>query len=143
MSRDVWVGEQIALVRDHERRADRAPRRRVKIRWWTEGPRARRRAHVTAALSRLWSARPLDAGAVFVALYEATDPVGTPPFLVLRVGPDEFAESQGRAIVTAVGEAVPGGALVLETRQGTVIPAEPPATPGDGVPAWSEVDAER
>lgn len=136
-----WAGEQMALYEDYVDRRAGAERRRVKILWWRAA--VDHRPDVVGVLSRLWSAgrTRADDDPLFVALYDATDPVGARPFLVVRVRPDSLAGRHGRAIATAVGRAEPGGALVIETRRGLVVPAEPPGLPGDDAPAWSEVDA--
>jgi hypothetical protein len=141
MSRDGWVRKQIAFLQAHEMRTAGAERRRVKLRWWTPPTRTRRPAQLMAPLSQLWSGRPVDPGTTFVALYEAADPVGTPPFLVFRAESERLPGASGRAVATVVGDTVPGGVLVVETRHGTVVPMEPPSGPADDAPAWSETDA--
>jgi hypothetical protein len=137
-----WARRQIELLRAHESRTTGAARRRVKLCWWRDVSRPQRRADLLAPVARLWSGRALDPGPTVVALYEATDPVGTPPFLVFRAEPDRLPGASGRAVVTVVGEAVPGGTLVVESRHGTIVPLEPPAEPGEDAPVWSEIDAE-
>jgi hypothetical protein len=112
----------------------------VKIHWWTAAGRARR-VDLMGTLSQLWSGRQADADPVLVAVYEATDPVGAPPFLVVRAAPGSFADASGRALATIVGRAEPGGALLVETRHGAVLPIAPPAAPDDDAPPWSEIDA--
>lgn len=114
-------------------------RRRVKVRWWTATTRG---PDVAGAVTRLWSGRRSlrRTGTTFVALYEAADPAGTPPFLVVRAAPGDLDAPRGRAVATVHGEAVPGGALVVETRAGTVVPVEPPAEPAEEAPPWTEVD---
>ena len=141
MSRDGWVTEQRALMAGYESRTVGAERRRVKIQWWTAAGKARR-VDVVGTVSQLWSGRHAGADPVLVAVYEAADPVGAPPFLVVRVAPDSFVDASGRAVATLVGRAEPGGALLIETRHGPVRPVEPPAAAGDDAPPWSEVDAE-
>ncbi|HEX6569859.1 MAG TPA: hypothetical protein VF015_11860 [Acidimicrobiales bacterium] len=142
MRRVDWAADQRELELAREARTDRAERRRVKILWWTDraGPR---HPDVVGAVARLWSGRRRDTEQVFVALYQATDPPGARPFLVVRARPGCVAQPRGRALATVVGRAEPGGALVIETSRGQVVPAEPPARPGDLAPAWSEVDAPR
>lgn len=136
-----WADEQRSFYESYVTRRVGADRRRVKVQWWTvlpgHGP------DVMGLVSRLWSGRRTRTaeGQVFVAVYDAADPVGARPFLVVRAGPDSFAETRGRATATVVGRAEPGGALVIETRRGPIAPAEPPGLPGDDAPAWSEVDA--
>jgi len=95
------------------------------------------------AVSHLWTGRRRRAAEnpVFVALYEAADPVGSRPFLVVRAQPGDFADPAGRATATLVGAAEPDGLLLIETRRAVVAPAEPPGLPGDAAPPWSEVDA--
>ncbi len=136
-----WADEQRSFYEGYVTRRVGAERRRVKILWWTVVPGGGPDA--MGLVSRLWSGRrtrPAE-GQVFVAVYDAADPVGARPFLVVRARPDSFAEAHGRATATAVGCAEPGGALVIETRRGTVAPAEAPGLPGDHAPGWSEVDA--
>jgi hypothetical protein len=142
MTERAWVYEEIDLVEAHEQRRARAERRRVKILWWTAPPLHPRRTTLAGSLAQLWSGkRALDGqGPVSVGVYEATDPVGAPPLVVLRVRPGDVPQARGRGLATVVGEARPGGVLVLETRHGTVVPVEPPAEPGDDAPPWSEVD---
>jgi hypothetical protein len=144
MSERTWAQEEVELVLAHEQRRARAERRRVKILWWTPASLHPRRTTLTGSLAQLWSGRrALEAqGPVCVGVYEATDPVGAPPLVVLRVRPGDVPQARGRALATVVGEARPGGVLVLETRHGTVVPVEPPAEPGDDAPPWSEVDAD-
>jgi hypothetical protein len=137
-----WARRQIELMRAHESRTAGAARRRVKMCWWRAVSRHQRRADLLAPVTRLWSGRAADPGPTFVALYEATDPVGTPPFLVFRAEPDRLPGAYGRAVVTVVGEGVPGGTLVVESRHGTIVPLEPPAEPGEDAPPWTEIDAE-
>lgn len=137
---DDWARRQRALVTAHGSRAAGVERRPAKIRWWTAATGARR-VDLAGALARLWSGRGSGTEPVFVALYEVADPIGTRPFLVVRVAPDSFAEAAGRAVVTLVGGAAPDGTLLIETRLGPVVPVEPPAAPGDAAPTWSEVDA--
>lgn len=134
-----WAAAQSAFTAAFLARAG-APRRRVKVRWWSEA--TTRGPDVTGAVARLLSARRSHTRGrvVFVAVYEPDAPVGAPPFLVVRAGDDDLASPSGRATATVHGDAAPGGALVVETRVGTVVPAEPPAEPGDAAPTWTEVD---
>jgi hypothetical protein len=134
-----WASAQHAVTAAHQARSGTA-RRRVKVQWWTAA--AARGPDVTGVVTRLWSGRRSRArtGETFVALYEPEDPVGAPPFLVVRAGPGDLASSSGRALATVHGEPVPGGALVIETRAGTVVPVEPPSEAGDRAPGWTEVD---
>jgi hypothetical protein len=134
-----WASAQHAVTAAHQARSGTA-RRPVKVQWWTAT--ATRGPDVTGVVTRLWSGRRSRArtGETFVALYEAADPVGAPPFLVVRAGPGDLASPSGRAVATVHGDAVPGGALVIETRDGTVVPVEPPAEAGDQAPGWTEVD---
>jgi hypothetical protein len=135
-----WRAEQAAFATEHLERHAAAPRRPVKVMWWSvalgRGP------DVTGVLSRLWSARGRRPGEdpVFVALFPAEAPVGSRPFLVLRAQPGGVASAQGRAVATVHGEAEPGGVLVVETRAGTIVPAEPPGAPGGDAPSWTETD---
>jgi hypothetical protein len=138
-----WVDQQRALYEGYVSRRVGAERRPVKILWWTVAP-----GHgpdVMGLVSSMWKGRRTRAAEeqVFVALFDAVDPVGARPFLVVRVGPDSFAEASGRATATAVGRAEPDGALLLETRLGPLAPAEAPGLPGDDAPSWSEVDPPR
>lgn len=141
MSRDEWVTEQRDLMEGYEARTVGAERRRVKIQWWTAAGKTRR-VDLMGTVSQLWSGRHAGADPVLVAVYEAADPVGAPPFLVVRVAPQSFVDASGRAVATVVGHAEPGGALLIETRHGPVHPVEPPAAAGDDAPPWSEIDAE-
>ena len=136
-----WAGQQLAFTAAHLAR-EGAERRRVKVRWWS-APTSRR-PDVTGMVARLWSARRTRPGddLVFVALYEVDDPVGARPFLVVRAHAGDLAAPSGRATATVHGAAVPGGALVVEARAGTIVPAEPPAEPGADAPSWTEVDAD-
>lgn len=136
-----WVDEQRALHEAYLGRRPGVERHLVKILWWTVA--ADRRPDMMGVLSRLWSGRSLASAdeQTFVALYDPADPVGARPFLVARVAPGSFPEAGGRGVATAVGTPTAGGALVIETRRGAVLPAEPPGLPGDDAPAWSEVDA--
>ena len=138
MSRRDWVVGQRDLVLAYESRTVGLERLRVKILWWTAA--AARRVDVMGTVSQLWSGRAADSDPVSIAVYEAADPVGTPPFLVVRVAPGSFVEARGRGIATLVGHAEPGGALLVETRHGPVVPVEPPSPPGADAPPWSEVD---
>jgi hypothetical protein len=134
-----WAAEQRAFYEGYVARRGGAERRPVKIRWWTA--RAGRGADVMGVVARLWSGKRARQGdeQVFVALYEASDPVGARPFLVVPAADRTFTEASGRAMATVVGRAEPRGALVVETRQGEVLPALPPGEPGDDAPSWSEV----
>jgi len=134
-----WASEQLAFYEDYLARRGGAERRPVKIRWWTA--RAGRKADVMGVVARLWTGKRFRQGEeqVFVAVYEAADPVGARPFLVVPARDRTFAEASGRATATVVGRAEPGGALVIETRQGEVLPALPPGAPGDDAPSWTEV----
>jgi hypothetical protein len=135
-----WRDEQRAFVEAYAGRRVGAERRPVKILWWTDAPA--QGPDVLGVVARLWTgrrARPAQEQ-TFVALFDATDPVGARPFLVVRTGPDTFGQPSGRSTGTAVGAAEPDGVLLIETRRGQVIPAEPPGLPGDAAPAWSEVD---
>lgn len=136
-----WAAEQRAVYEDYLAHRGGAERRPVKIRWWTA--RAGRSADVMGVLARLWSGKRArqDGEQVFVALYEASDPVGGRPFLVVPAADRTFTEASGRATATVVGRPEPGGALVIETRQGEVLPAQPPGEPGADAPSWSEVGA--
>lgn len=135
---DAWPAAQHAFTAAHLARAG-APRRRVKVLWWSEA--TSRGPDVGGLVSRLWSGpRPRQDRVVFVAMFEPDAPVGTPPFLVVRAGDSDLVAPSGRATATVHGDAVPGGALVIEARVGTVVPVEPPAEPGEGAPPWTEVD---
>ena len=139
MSRDDWIVRERDLLGAYDSHAVGIERRRVKILWWTVAAGSRR-VDVMGAVSQLWRGRTSDTDPVFVALYDAADAVGTPPFLVIRAAPGGLTGSRGRAVATVVGQAEPDGALVVETRHGPVVPVEPPSSPGDGAPPWSEVD---
>ncbi len=141
VARSDWAEEQRALYESYVDRRVGAERRRVKILWWTAA--VGRGPDVMGLVSRLWAGRRTRPAVdqVFVAVYEATAPIGARPFLVVRARPDSFTEARGRATATAVGRAEPEGALVIETRRGAVVPAEPPGLPGDNAPSWSEVGA--
>lgn len=136
-----WIAEQQALHEAYLGRRAGVERHLVKILWWTVA--ADRRPDMLGLVSRLWSGRSVASAdeQTFVALYDPGDPVGARPFLVARVAPGSFPEAGGRGVATAVGTPAAGGALVIETRRGAVLPAEPPSVPGDDAPAWSEVDA--
>jgi hypothetical protein len=136
--RDDWSAAQNACTAAYLGR-EGTPRRRVKVRWWTETTRG---PDVTGMVALLWTGRRRRPGgpAVFVAVYEPHAPVGAQPFLVVRAREPDLATPGGRGLATVHGDAVPGGALVIESRAGTVVPAEPPAAPGEGAPAWTEVD---
>ena len=135
-----WRAEQAAFAAEHLGWHGAAPRRPVKVMWWSVA--AGRGPDVTGLISRLWSGRSRRPGEeqVFVALFAADDPVGSRPFLVLRAQPGGVTSARGRGVATVHGEAEPGGVLVVESRAGTIVPAEPPATPGDDAPSWTEVD---
>ena len=136
---DDWPAAQDACTAAYLARRG-SPRRRVKVRWWTEA--TRRGPDVTGVVGVLWSGRRTRPGgpALFVAVYEPDVPVGAQPFLVVRARDADLAAPSGRGLATVHGDAAPGGALVIEMRAGTVVPAEPPAAPGEGAPAWTEVD---
>jgi hypothetical protein len=142
MTRAGWVGRQIDLLQAHATRTLAAERRRVKIFWWTAPPRRGPRAGLLASVTRLWSGRPTEIGTTFVGVYGAPDPVGTPPFLVFRVDPSTLPAASGRAVATLVGDAEPGGALIVELHRQALVPIEPPVEPGEDAPPWSETDAE-
>jgi hypothetical protein len=136
-----WVDEQRALYEAWLSRGAGVQRRRVKILWWTSA--AGQGRDVLGLISRLWAGRrtrPAEEK-LYVALYDPADAVGARPFLVVRAWPDSLTEARGRAIATAVGRAEPGGAVVIETSRGPVVPAEAPGLPGDDAPSWTEVDA--
>jgi hypothetical protein len=135
-----WRAEQAAFTADHLGRQAGGPRRRVKVVWWSAS--LARGPDVSGLLARLWSGRDRRPGAdqVFVALFEPEDPVGARPFLVLRARDGGLGATRGRALATVHGQAEPGGVLVVETRAGTIVPAEPPAEPGDDAPSWTETD---
>jgi len=137
-----WWVEQAVFTDDHLARRTGAPRRRVKVAWWSASASTARGPDVTGLLSRLWSGREHRPGAdeVFVAMFEPDDPVGARPFLVLRARQGGLGPARGRALATVHGRAEPGGVLVVETHAGTIVPAEPPAAPGDEAPSWSETD---
>lgn len=138
-----WRDEQRAFAEAHAARRVGAERRPVKILWWTDAPA--QGPDVLGVVARLWTGRRTRPAQeqTFVALFHATDPVGARAFLVVRTSPDTFGQPSGRSTGTAIGAAEPGGVLVIETRRGQVVPAEPPALPGDAAPAWSEVDPPR
>ena len=135
-----WRVEQVGFADAYAARRVGAERRPVKILWWTDVPA--QGPDVLGVVARLWTGRRTRPAQelTFVALFDATDPVGARPFLVVRTTPDTFGEPSGRATGTAVGATEPGGVLVIETRRGQVVPVEPPGLPGDAAPAWSEVD---
>jgi hypothetical protein len=139
MSRDAWAVEQRDLVEGYESRTVGAARRRVKIQWWTAGGKARR-VDLMGTVSQLWSGRQAGGDPVMVAVYEAADPVGAPPFLIVRAAPGSFVDASGRALATIVGQAEPGCALLIETRHGAIVPVESPSAAGDDAPPWAEVD---
>lgn len=134
-----WVVAQAACTAAYLARSGLA-RRRVKVRWWSEA--ARRGPDVVGALARLWAATgPRRAGtAVVVAVYEPSAEAGAIPFLVVRAAESGLARPAGRAVATLYGDPVPGGALVVETWAGTVVPAEPPTAAGRDALPWSDVD---
>jgi len=139
MSRDEWVTQQRDLVEGYESRTVGAERRPVKIQWWTAGGKARR-VDLMGTVSQLWSGRQVGGDPVLVAVYEAADPVGTAPFLVVKAAPGALVDASGRAVATIVGRAEPGGALLVETRHGAILPIEPPSPADDDAPPWAEVD---
>ena len=139
MNPDEWATQMRDLVEGYEARTVGVERRRVKIQWWTAAGTTRR-VGLMGTVSQLWSGRQAGGDPVLVAVYEATDPVGAAPFLVVRAAPGSFPDASGRALATIVGRAEPGGALLVETRQGAVLPIVPPAAPSDEAPPWSEVD---
>ena len=135
-----WRSEQAAFAAEHLEWHASGPRRPVKVMWWSVS--VGRGPDVTGLISRLWSARSRRPGEeqVFVALFAPDDAVGTRPFLVLRAQPGGVSTARGRAVATVHGEPEAGGVLVVETRAGTIVPAEPPAAPGDDAPSWTETD---
>jgi hypothetical protein len=136
-----WLVEQSEFTADHLARRAGAERRRVKVLWWTASASVPRRPDVTGLLARLWSGGAGQGGQhLFVALFEPDDPVGARPFLVLRASPGEAGTPNGRGLAVVHGRAEPGGVLVVETPAGTIVPAEPPAPPGDRAPSWAETD---
>jgi hypothetical protein len=139
MSREEWATQQRDLVEGYESRTVGAERRRVKIQWWTATGKTRR-VDLMGSLSQLWSARHAGGDPVLVAVYDATDPIGAPPFLVVKAAPDSFVDASGRALATIVGRPEPGGALLVETRHGAILPTEPLSPAGDDAPPWAEVD---
>jgi hypothetical protein len=137
-----WRADQAAFTGDHLARRAGGSRRRVKVMWWSVSASRARGPDVTGLLAQLWSGRGRRPGAdqVFVALFEPDDPVGARPFLVLRARDGGLGAPRGRALATVHGQAEPGGVLVVETRAGTIVPAEPPGEPGDDAPSWTETD---
>ena len=136
-----WVVDQYRFQRAYLEHRGGAERRRVKLLWWVAGPR--RRTDAVDLVARLLvprAARGSGAGPVTVALFDAVDPVGAKPFLVLPVEPDGFAAPRGRATGTLVGSSEPGGTLVIEVSGTTVLPAAPPTAPDEDAPTWSETD---
>jgi hypothetical protein len=136
-----WVVDQYRFHEAYLAHRGGAERRRVKLLWWAAAPH--RRADAVDMVARLLSprrARSEGAGLVSVALFDATDPVGAQPFLVLPVEPGGFAEPRGRASGTLVGSSEPGGTLLIEVGRSTVLPAAPPSGPDDDAPTWSEHD---
>ncbi len=136
----VWRDEQSAFVEAYASRRVGAERRPVKILWWTDVPA--QGPDVLGVVARLWTGRRTRPAQeqTYVALFDAADPVGARPFLVLRTNADTFGQPRGRATGTAIGAVEPDGVLLIETRRGPVVPVEPPGLPGDAAPAWSEVD---
>ena len=105
----------------------------MKIRWWT-ATAAVAASDVMGVLARLWSGKRAHRGdehAVFVALYAAADPVGARPFLVVPAVDRTFTEASRPGDGHRwSARAEPGGALLIETRQGEVLPAQAPGEPG-------------
>jgi hypothetical protein len=120
-----------------------AERRRVKVRWWSV-PNQHRRAGA-GKVTVLWSmarGNTFDDRDLHVALYEQDAAPGAAALLwfVAQEG-SGLVESHGRMLGTALGRAEPGGALVVETSRGAVMPASVPAAPEDDTPGWSDTDA--
>lgn len=138
-----WAVEQLRFASAYLAREVGAERRRVKLQWWSV-PNGHRRAGA-GRVTVLWSMARGNAFAdhdTHVALYAGDAPVGASPFLVFVAQEGGgLVEARGRATGTLAGTADPGGALVVETSRGPVLPASVPAPPGDDAPDWSEADA--
>ena len=142
MTVEEWADEQLSFAERYVAGRARAERRRVKLRWWSV-PNQHRRAGA-GTVTVLWSMARGNTFAdrdVHVALYEPDAAPGAAPLVtfVAQEG-SGLVEGAGRSLGTAVGRAEPGGALVVETSRGTVMPASMPAAPGEGTPGWSETD---
>lgn len=138
-----WADEQFALASRYAAGRVAAERRRVKVRWWSV-PNNHRRAGA-GKVTVLWSmarGNTFDDRDIHVALYEQDAPPGAAALLwfIAQEG-SGLVESQGRTLGTALGRAEPGGALVVETSRGAVMPASVPAAPGDDTPGWSDTGA--
>jgi hypothetical protein len=137
-----WAVEQLRFSSAYLGREVGAERRRVKLQWWSV-PNGHRRAGA-GKVTLLWSMARGNAFAdhdTHVALYAGDAPVGAPPFLVFVVQEGSgLIGAKGRATGTVAGTAEPGGALVVETSRGPVLPASVPAPPGEEAPGWSEAD---
>lgn len=142
MTVEQWADEQLTLAEGYLSGRGGAERRRVKLRWWSV-PNSHRRTGA-GTVTVLWS---MARGNTFsdhdlhVALYEPDAAPGAAALVtfVAQEG-SGLVEAAGRSLGTAVGRAEPGGALVVVTSRGTVMPASMPAAPEDTTPGWSEVD---
>src|SRR5690606_34749563 len=91
-----WRDEQRAFAEAYAARRVGAERRPVKLLWWTDAPA--QAPDVLGVVARLWTGRRTRPAleVTFVALFDATDPVGARPFLVVRTSPDTFGQPSGR-----------------------------------------------
>ena len=142
MTVEEWADEQLALAEGYLTGRAGAERRRVKLRWWSV-PNHHRRAGA-GAVTVVWSMARGNRFAdhdVHVALYEPDAAPGAAALVtfVAQEG-SGLIEAAGRSLGTAVGRPEPGGALVVETSRGTVMPASMPAAPEEATPGWSETD---
>ncbi|HET6954200.1 MAG TPA: hypothetical protein VFI47_27800 [Acidimicrobiales bacterium] len=141
VSAEEWADEQARFASAYLGARAGAERRRVKLRWWSvpNGHRRGGAGKVTVLWSMALGNRFADHD-IHVALYPADAPPGASPIVVFTAQPGDLVESQGRATGTVAGRPEPGGALVVETSRGAVLPASVPVAPGEGDPAWSETD---
>ncbi len=142
MTVEQWADEQLTLAEGYLTGRAGAERRRVKLRWWSV-PNSHRRTGA-GTVTVLWSmarGNRFSDHDLHVALYEPDAAPGAPALVtfVAQEG-SGLIEAAGRSLGTAVGRAEPGGALLVVTSRGTVMPASMPAAPEEATPGWSETD---
>ena len=142
MTVEQWADEQLTLAEGYLTGRAGAERRRVKLRWWSV-PNSHRRTGA-GTVTVLWSMARGNAFSdhdLHVALYEPDAAPGATALVtfVAQEG-SGLVEAAGRSLGTAVGRAEPGGALLVVTSRGTVMPASMPAAPEEATPGWSETD---
>jgi hypothetical protein len=136
-----WLDAQHRFASGYLSGGSGSDRRRVKFRWWTTSSRSGVRGSLVGLLWTAVRGQRLSTDGLHVALYELDAAVGARPFLAFDVHVDTFDAASGRSLGVVVGDAVPGGALVLEARGDPVFPLWIPTEPDDDAPGWTEVES--